>query len=94
MYYVIMFQVEVPENVSWECARAEPWRVAATWALDLPQYNEWMNEEDYEVDAAGKKKVCLRVSVFVCVRACVHVRACLVDCDKINIKYFNCIIKS
>ncbi|XP_045454586.1 SWI/SNF complex subunit SMARCC2 [Melitaea cinxia] len=56
--------VEVPESVSWECARAEAWRVAATWALDLPQYNEWMNEEDYEVDAAGKKKVHkLRLSV-------------------------------
>ncbi|CAG4966193.1 unnamed protein product [Parnassius apollo] len=56
--------VEVPESANWECTRAEPWRVTATWALDLPQYNEWMNEEDYEVDAAGKKKVHkLRLSV-------------------------------
>ncbi|XP_026497403.2 SWI/SNF complex subunit SMARCC2 isoform X1 [Vanessa tameamea] len=56
--------VDVPENVSWECNRAEPWRVSATWALDLPQYNEWMNEEDYEVDVNGKKKVHkLRLSV-------------------------------
>ncbi|XP_045779311.1 SWI/SNF complex subunit SMARCC2 isoform X1 [Maniola jurtina] len=56
--------VDVPENVSWDCNRAEPWRVSATWALDLPQYNEWMNEEDYEVDANGKKKVHkLRLSV-------------------------------
>lgn len=23
----------------------------------MEQYNEWMNEEDYEVDEAGKKKV-------------------------------------
>ncbi|XP_013166212.1 PREDICTED: SWI/SNF complex subunit SMARCC2 isoform X2 [Papilio xuthus] len=56
--------VDVPENVSWECTRSEPWRVSASWALDLPQYNEWMNEEDYEVDANGKKKVHkLRLSV-------------------------------
>ncbi|XP_073959419.1 SWI/SNF- related protein mor isoform X2 [Choristoneura fumiferana] len=56
--------VEVPESANWESSRAEPWRVAAAWALDLPQYNEWMNEEDYEVDAAGKKKVHkLRLSV-------------------------------
>uniref|UniRef100_A0A1B6E9E1 SWI/SNF complex subunit SMARCC2 n=2 Tax=Clastoptera arizonana TaxID=38151 RepID=A0A1B6E9E1_9HEMI len=40
------------------------WRVAASWALDLDQYNEWMNEEDYEVDEAGRKKVHkLRLSV-------------------------------
>lgn len=47
----------MPESVSWDCNRAEPWRVSASWALDLPQYNEWMNEEDYEVDSNGKKKV-------------------------------------
>jgi SWI/SNF related-matrix-associated actin-dependent regulator of chromatin subfamily C len=40
------------------------YRVAANWLLDLDQYNEWMNEEDYEVDASGKKKVHkLRLSV-------------------------------
>ncbi|KAG7200478.1 hypothetical protein KM043_001044 [Ampulex compressa] len=33
------------------------YKVSATWALDLDQYNEWMNEEDYEVDEAGQKKV-------------------------------------
>ncbi|XP_063381254.1 SWI/SNF complex subunit SMARCC2 [Cydia fagiglandana] len=49
--------VDVPETANWECTRSEPWRVTAAWVLDLPQYNEWMNEEDYEVDAAGKKKV-------------------------------------
>lgn len=32
-------------------------QVAASWALDLDQYNEWMNEEDYEVDEAGRKKI-------------------------------------
>lgn len=31
--------------------------MTATWALDLEQYNEWMNEEDYEVDDSGQKKV-------------------------------------
>ncbi|XP_049884800.1 SWI/SNF complex subunit SMARCC2 isoform X2 [Pectinophora gossypiella] len=56
--------VEVPEVANWECTRGEPWRVSATWVLDLPQYNEWMNEEDYEVDSSGKKKVHkLRLSV-------------------------------
>lgn len=49
--------MDIPETANWECNRVEPWRVAATWALDLPQYNEWMNEEDYEVDVNGKKKV-------------------------------------
>jgi len=40
------------------------WRVIATWVLDLEQYNEWMTEEDYEVDEAGRKKVHkLRLSV-------------------------------
>ncbi|XP_039281683.1 SWI/SNF complex subunit SMARCC2 isoform X1 [Nilaparvata lugens] len=33
------------------------WKVSASWALDLDQYNEWMNEEDYEVDENGRKKV-------------------------------------
>ena len=28
-------------------------RVAANWLLDLDQYNEWMNESDYEVDSTG-----------------------------------------
>ncbi|XP_035453405.1 SWI/SNF complex subunit SMARCC2 isoform X2 [Spodoptera frugiperda] len=56
--------VDVPETVSWDCNRSEPWRVSASWALDLPQYNEWMNEEDYEVDSNGKKKIHkLRLSV-------------------------------
>lgn len=33
------------------------YKVSATWALDMDQYNEWMNEEDYEVDDNGDKKV-------------------------------------
>lgn len=40
------------------------WRVAAMWVLDLDQYNEWMTEEDYEVDEGGHKKIHkLRLSV-------------------------------
>ncbi|KAG8041210.1 hypothetical protein G9C98_002198 [Cotesia typhae] len=33
------------------------YKVSATWALDLDQYNEWMNEEDYEVDDNGQKRI-------------------------------------
>jgi SWI/SNF related-matrix-associated actin-dependent regulator of chromatin subfamily C len=32
------------------------WRVAANWISDLEQFNEWMNEEDYETDENGDKK--------------------------------------
>jgi len=32
-------------------------QVAAMWVLDLDQYNEWMTEEDYEVDEGGHKKI-------------------------------------
>lgn len=28
----------------------------ASWVNELDEYNEWMTEEDYEVDEAGKKK--------------------------------------
>lgn len=34
-----------------------PWRVSSTWLLDSDQYNEWMTEEDYEVDETGQKKI-------------------------------------
>lgn len=34
-----------------------PWRVSSTWVYDTDQYNEWMSEEDYEVDENGVKKV-------------------------------------
>ncbi|XP_045504306.1 SWI/SNF complex subunit SMARCC2 isoform X3 [Colias croceus] len=56
--------VDVPETANWDCNKSDPYRVSATWVLDLPHYNEWLNEEDYEVDANGKKKVHkLRLSV-------------------------------
>jgi len=32
------------------------WKVCANWLQDLESYNEWMNEEDYEVDENGTKK--------------------------------------
>lgn len=38
--------------------------MSASWVQDLDLYNEWMSEEDYEVDEKGGKKVHkLRVSV-------------------------------
>lgn len=41
-----------------------PWRVSLSWLVDSDQYNEWMSEEDYEVDDMGQKKVHkLRLSV-------------------------------
>ncbi|KAK7586055.1 hypothetical protein V9T40_003931 [Parthenolecanium corni] len=32
------------------------WKVSATWVQALEEYNEWMSEEDYEVDDQGHKK--------------------------------------
>lgn len=41
-----------------------PWRVSSSWLIESDQYNEWMNEEDYEVDESGVKKIHkLRMSV-------------------------------
>lgn len=37
--------------------RAEAWRVSCAWLMDTDHYNEWMSEEDYEVDYDGHKKV-------------------------------------
>lgn len=34
-----------------------PWRVTYSWIFDTDQYNEWMSEEDYEVDDTGRKKI-------------------------------------
>jgi len=51
----------MPENPT---SPSDCWRVSASWVLDLDQYNEWMSEEDYEVDEQGRKKVHkLRLSV-------------------------------
>lgn len=32
-------------------------QVNSSWVNELDEYNEWMCEEDYEVDESGKKKV-------------------------------------
>uniref|UniRef100_A0A8C8HW88 SWI/SNF related, matrix associated, actin dependent regulator of chromatin, subfamily c, member 2 n=1 Tax=Oncorhynchus tshawytscha TaxID=74940 RepID=A0A8C8HW88_ONCTS len=34
----------------------KPRKVHAKWILDLDQFNEWMNEEDYEVGEGGPKR--------------------------------------
>ncbi|KAJ3602513.1 hypothetical protein NHX12_030267 [Muraenolepis orangiensis] len=34
----------------------KPKKVHARWILDLDQYNEWMNEEDYEVGEGGPRR--------------------------------------
>ena len=49
--------LDLPDNVP-ECPASpgDRWRVSANWVLDLEQYNEWMAEEDYEVDDQGHKK--------------------------------------
>lgn len=54
------------ENLSLDTPspRSGPWRVSSTWLIDSDQYNEWMSEEDYEVDEIGQKKIHkLRMSV-------------------------------
>ncbi|XP_033624247.1 SWI/SNF complex subunit SMARCC2-like isoform X2 [Asterias rubens] len=33
-----------------------PWEVNAKWVLDLEEFNEWMNEEDYEIYEDGDAK--------------------------------------
>lgn len=35
---------------------AEHWKVSASWVLDMEQWNEWLTEEDYEVDENGKRR--------------------------------------
>ncbi|XP_043221494.1 SWI/SNF complex subunit SMARCC2-like [Amphibalanus amphitrite] len=52
----------VPETPEFDAEKQ--WRVTLNWVQDLDEYNEWMNEEDYEVDEAGKKskhELCLSV---------------------------------
>ncbi|CAD7093415.1 unnamed protein product [Hermetia illucens] len=49
---------DLPETVPDSPAPpAERWRISSSWALDMEQFNEWMTEEDYEVDEQGKKKM-------------------------------------
>uniref|UniRef100_A0A8C7XEY2 SWI/SNF related BAF chromatin remodeling complex subunit C2 n=1 Tax=Oryzias sinensis TaxID=183150 RepID=A0A8C7XEY2_9TELE len=41
----------------------KPWKVHAKWVLDTDAFNEWMNEEDYEVDE-NKKPVNSRQRIY------------------------------
>lgn len=49
---------DLPDNVP-DCPMSpgDRWRVSASWVTDLEDYNEWMAEEDYEVDEGGRKKI-------------------------------------
>lgn len=49
--------IEFPEGGLGSPSPKSAYKVSATWALDLDQYNEWMNEEDYEVEENGQKRV-------------------------------------
>lgn len=31
--------------------RTKPWEINGRWVIDLDIYNEWMNEEDYEIES-------------------------------------------
>ncbi|XP_042330695.1 SWI/SNF complex subunit SMARCC1 [Sceloporus undulatus] len=42
----------------------KPWKVHAKWILDTDVFNEWMNEEDYEVDE-NKKLVTFRQRIYM-----------------------------
>nr|XP_020655829.1 SWI/SNF complex subunit SMARCC1 [Pogona vitticeps] len=42
----------------------KPWKVHAKWILDTDVFNEWMNEEDYEVDE-NKKLVSFRQRIYL-----------------------------
>nr|XP_028606566.1 SWI/SNF complex subunit SMARCC1 isoform X2 [Podarcis muralis] len=42
----------------------KPWKVHAKWILDTDVFNEWMNEEDYEVDE-NKKLVSFRQRIYM-----------------------------
>ncbi|XP_060104226.1 SWI/SNF complex subunit SMARCC1 [Heteronotia binoei] len=42
----------------------KPWKVHAKWILDTDIFNEWMNEEDYEVDE-NKKAVSFRQRIYM-----------------------------
>lgn len=48
---------DFPEGTVANANAKSVYKVSSTWALDLDQYNEWMNEEDYEIDENGQKKI-------------------------------------
>ncbi|XP_030829488.1 SWI/SNF complex subunit SMARCC2 isoform X3 [Strongylocentrotus purpuratus] len=40
-----------------------PWEVNAKWILDLDEFNEWMNEEDYEMQLDGEDRVAITPAI-------------------------------
>ncbi len=46
------------------------WHVAANWILDTAEFNEWMNEEDYEIDEdlVRKEMKVFQINNFICFR--------------------------
>ncbi|KAF7651259.1 hypothetical protein LDENG_00113040 [Lucifuga dentata] len=54
---------EVDADVEESPSADRPWKVHAKWVLDTDAFNEWMNEEDYEVDE-NKKLVSFRQRIF------------------------------
>ena len=44
---------EPPEGIPDE--KEEQYRVSVDWFFEAEEYNEWMCEEDYEVDEKGQK---------------------------------------
>ncbi|TNN02852.1 hypothetical protein fugu_010339 [Takifugu bimaculatus] len=54
---------EVDGDVEEPPSADRPWKVHAKWVLDTDAFNEWMNEEDYEVDD-NKKPVSFRLRIF------------------------------
>ncbi|KAK0088239.1 hypothetical protein PV326_004917 [Microctonus aethiopoides] len=56
-WITIDLPIEFPEGGLGSPSPKSTYKVSATWALDLDQYNEWMNEDDYEVDDNGQKRV-------------------------------------
>ncbi|XP_019719339.1 SWI/SNF complex subunit SMARCC1 isoform X1 [Hippocampus comes] len=55
---------EVDGDVEEPPSADRPWKVHARWVLDMDAFNEWMNEEDYEVDD-NKKPVTFRQKIFL-----------------------------
>ncbi|XP_061544015.1 SWI/SNF complex subunit SMARCC2 isoform X2 [Phycodurus eques] len=47
---------EIEASVEDAPSQEKPRKVHAKWILDLDQYNEWMNEEDYEVGEGHPKR--------------------------------------
>lgn len=50
-----MFKFQnIPQSIN---LKLKTWRVSANWVIGLKEFNELMNEEDYEVEENGTKSV-------------------------------------